>query len=409
MIEINYKYAPLYTKTPPTRYTIVTGGRASAKSFTVTDAVAQYMTLPNQVIMFSRYTMSSARRSIIPEFEEKIALRGEAYRNQFIIGATDIAHPSTNSICYFSGIKTSTGSNTAKIKGTKNMNIFVLDEAEEMTDYEEFQKIAETVRMKGVGNRIILVMNPSNKNHFIYSKFINTNRADFTHIHTTYLDNIKNLDPDYVLEIERTKRLNPKRYKHIFLGEWLDDVGGLLWNDEIINNCHIFKLPKIVKTIVAIDPATTNTSDSDETGIIVVGRDAEGNGYVLEDVSGRYSPEGWAKAAKLAAEKWGAFNYVAEKNQGGDMVYHILRQYDSTRKIKLVTATKGKLVRADPIYSLYEQDKIKHVGNFKQLEEQLKYYNPTNSKISPDRMDALVWGFTELILNKKRPLYASVS
>lgn len=407
-IQIHKKYAPLYTRKPKTRYYVITGGRASGKSFAVTDATAQYLTLPKQVILFTRYTMTSARLSIIPEFEEKLWLRGDEYAQQFVIDATQITIPATKSKCIFSGIKTSSGTQTARLKGIKNLSTWVFDEAEEMVDYEEFQVINETIRAKNADNRVIIVMNPSHKEHFVYKEFVKTQREDTTFIHTTYLDNVHNLSESYLAEIERTKQLNPKRYRHIFLGEWLDEAEGVLWNNEIIELCRVYNKPKLKAIVVAIDPAITANENSDETGIVVCGIDHNGVGYVLDDVSGKYSPGEWAKTAKLAADKWGADKYVAEKNQGGDMVKHIIRQNDQTRKIKMVTATKGKLLRAEPIYSLYEQGKVKHLGNFAQLEKQMLYYTP-KSKISPDRLDAMVWGMTDLLIHAKKHIHVLTS
>jgi phage terminase large subunit-like protein len=152
--------------------------------------------------------------------------------------------------------------------------------------------------------------------------------------------------------------------------------------------------------VVAIDPATTALMGSDETGIIVCGKDANGKGYVLEDLSGKYSPTEWATVALQAFKNWNADCVVAEKNQGGDMVENVLRSKNTTARIKLVTATKGKFVRAEPIYSLYEQHKIFHVGSFPLLENQMVTFEPDKGK-SPDRVDAMVWGFTELMLTSQ--------
>src|SRR5699024_8192896 len=144
----------------------------------------------------------------------------------------------------------------------------------------------------------------------------------------------------------------------------------------------------------------SNTSTSDETGITVTGIDGSNNGYVLADESGKYSPDGWATIAVNLAEKWKADCIVAEKNQGGDMVQSVIRAKNNKVRIKLVTATKGKYVRAEPIYSLYEQGKVFHVGYLPKLEAQMCIFT-SDLKNSPDRVDSLVWGLTELMLNKQ--------
>jgi predicted phage terminase large subunit-like protein len=151
---------------------------------------------------------------------------------------------------------------------------------------------------------------------------------------------------------------------------------------------------------VAIDPAGTKTMASDETGIVVVGKSENGHCYILEDLSGKYTPLEWASLAVQAVKNHNADCIVAEKNMGHDLVETVIRQYDKNTRVKLVTATKGKATRAEPVYSLYEQGKVWHVGHFPQLEQQMVTFNPDANKDSPDRVDALVWGVTELAHQK---------
>jgi phage terminase large subunit-like protein len=177
---------------------------------------------------------------------------------------------------------------------------------------------------------------------------------------------------------------------------------GLLWTRNLLQRLRITTPPPMQRIVVAIDPATTSTKNSDETGITVQGIDQAGNGYLLEDCSGTYTPQQWASVAVSAKTRWDADCYVAEGNQGGEMVEAVLRQLDKATRIKRVTATKGKYTRAEPIYSLYEQSRIYHVGEFPRLESQMVTFNPDAGGASPDRVDALVWGFTELMLGSKR-------
>ena len=167
-----------------------------------------------------------------------------------------------------------------------------------------------------------------------------------------------------------------------------------LWKYENIKN--IKEYPALSRIIVAIDPAVSNTSKSDETGIIVAGKGPNGFGYVLEDASGKYSPSGWAKKAVGLYHKYSADKIVAEINQGGDMVESNIRTYDKNIPYKKVRASRGKQIRAEPIASLYEQGKVFHIGDFIKLEDQLTTWCPGND--SPDRLDALVWALTELML-----------
>jgi phage terminase large subunit-like protein len=179
--------------------------------------------------------------------------------------------------------------------------------------------------------------------------------------------------------------------------KFVDGAAGELWDEVIIERQRIKIAPAMARITVNIDPAISSTADSDETGITVTGRDANGNGYQLADESGKYSPEQWVAISLNLVKQWDADCIVAEKNQGGDMVESVLRATGSKVRVKLVTATKGKFVRAEPVYALYEQGKIFHVGHHPKLEAQMCSFT-SDLKTSPDRVDSMVWGFTELML-----------
>jgi phage terminase large subunit-like protein len=188
-------------------------------------------------------------------------------------------------------------------------------------------------------------------------------------------------------------------------GEILGDIPGALWRREDIDDTRVAEAPKdLERVIVAVDPAASSHEGSDEHGIVVVGlaRDGDGyaRGYVLDDASLRGTPEEWARAAVRMYRKWRADRIVAEKNNGGEMVETVIKTADRSVPIKLVHASRGKAVRAEPISALYEQGRIHHVGRFDELEDQMCTFSVDNvrneSEGSPDRVDALVWGFTEL-------------
>lgn len=187
--------------------------------------------------------------------------------------------------------------------------------------------------------------------------------------------------------------------------EILDDIPGALWARSGIDMNRVGEVPEdLERVIVAVDPATSNEEGSDETGIVVVGlgRNAEGyaEGYILEDGSMKGSPEEWARRAVHLYRKWEADKIVAEKNQGGDMVASVIKAVDRSLTPKLVHASRGKYIRAEPISSLYEQNRVHHVGRFDKLEDQMCTFSVDNIRGngmgSPDRVDALVWGLTEL-------------
>jgi phage terminase large subunit-like protein len=199
-------------------------------------------------------------------------------------------------------------------------------------------------------------------------------------------------------------------------GEILNDIPGALWARSSIDEARVWDAPEdLERVIVAVDPAASSEEGSDENGIVVVGmaRDEDGyaRGYVLEDASLRGSPEEWAKKAVAMYRKWEADRIVAEKNQGGEMVETVIRTADRSVPVKLVHASRGKVIRAEPISALYEQGRVHHVGDkFNELEDQMCVFSIDNirnsSTGSPDRVDALVWGFTELfdkISGRRRP------
>jgi len=197
------------------------------------------------------------------------------------------------------------------------------------------------------------------------------------------------------------------RYEGTALGrqelyaEILDDVEGALWSNKMIEETRLPDGTEIELTqiIVAIDPAVTNNENSDETGIVVVGRDTNNEYYVLEDSSGKYSPDGWARKAINCFYEWEADRIVAEVNNGGDLVERVLRNIDSNVPYRSVRASRGKMVRAEPVAALYEQRRVHHIGVFEELETQMcTYIGQTNP--SPDRLDALVWGLSEISKTK---------
>ena len=179
------------------------------------------------------------------------------------------------------------------------------------------------------------------------------------------------------------------------MAEWLDDLPGALWQWGMMRSKPANEIPSMERVVVAIDPAVTNTSDSDETGIIVVGRASSDEFYVLADYSGKYSPDTWAAKAIDAYEIHAADRIIGEVNNGGDMVEYTLRTIRNSVPYTAVHATRGKRIRAEPIAALYEQQKVIHVGNLSELEQQMVSWTPDSPK-SPDRLDALVWGLTEL-------------
>jgi phage terminase large subunit-like protein len=189
-------------------------------------------------------------------------------------------------------------------------------------------------------------------------------------------------------------------------GEILDDVPGALWHHECLDELRVRKAPDDLEEIVAaVDPAVSSSDQADETGIVVVGRSEHKEGYVLADLSGRYAPSEWAHKVVEAFRRHEANLVVAETNQGGEMVRDMLRQIDPSLPVKMVVAKRGKYQRAEPAAALYEQSRVHHVGCHAALEDQMcTSTSDIDRRLgSPDRVDALVWGLTHLLIKRREP------
>ena len=270
MVEINSKYATIISH--PTRYTICTGGRGSGKSFSVNMILLLLMMEETHKVLFLRQTLTSAYISIIPEFQEKIDLLGLS--ELFEITKNEITYTPNGSMIMFRGIQTGSKSNTANLKSLQGITDLVIDEAEEVVNESEFDKIDLSVRQKGVTNRVILIMNPSTKEHWVYKRFFENEsvnpgwtgiQGNVNYIHTTYLDNIKNVDESFIMQINAMKDRNPSKYNHIVMGGWLDRAEGVIFNNWEIGDFKEVKPPVYGADFgFSIDPTTLIKVSIDE-------------------------------------------------------------------------------------------------------------------------------------------------
>ena len=207
------------------------------------------------------------------------------------------------------------------------------------------------------------------------------------------------LASSFIRQIERRYQGTDTGRQEIF-AELLDEAEGALWRREWIT--HAEAAPDLNRVVVAIDPAMSSRPSSDETGVIVAGTDGDLVGYVLEDGSGRMSPDEWARHAIGLFDRHRASRIIGERNNGGDLVGAVLKTASGGRRlpIRLVTASVGKYARAEPVAALYQQRRVLHVGSFPKLEDQLCTWEP-GSGTSPDRMDALVWALSDLITDRR--------
>lgn len=253
-------------------------------------------------------------------------------------------------------------------------------------------------------------LNPVGRAHWTHREFIEGVRPDNglpiasgTRAYVTLnpQDN-PNLSPDYLAELSALPERQRQRF---FEGKYLSEVPGTLWPLDRIDACRVDAVQELRRIVVAVDPSGSDGTGGDCQGIVVAGIGIDGHGYVLADLSCRLSPAGWASRAIAAYHRYGADCVVAERNFGGAMVESTLRGADSAVPVKLVTASRGKWQRAEPIAALYEPrpDKpatVHHVGRFPDLEEQMGLFTTAGYQGvgSPDRADALVWALTELML-----------
>ncbi len=209
--------------------------------------------------------------------------------------------------------------------------------------------------------------------------------------------NAANLAPGFLENLKKQFSGTRLEAQEIY-AQLLSETSGALWSRGVIQ----YELPPNddwCRVVIAVDPAVTDFDTSDETGIVVIGLHANHKAYVLEDATYKAKPVDWVKRIVKLYHKYRADRVVAEVNKGGDMVQDLLTACDTHIAYKGVRATRGKAVRAEPIVSLYEQGKVKHCKPFLELEEQLCGYVPEVSSKSPDRLDALVWGLTDLFLS----------
>ena len=246
--------------------------------------------------------------------------------------------------------------------------------------------------------------NPPGRRHWTYRVFVEkcdpldrrplARPEDFAAMRINPESNRSNLPPGY---IENTLAALPDRQKARFLeGRWLDEDASALWNPERIAAARVTSAPDLRRIVIGVDPAVTSGPESDFTGIVAAASGTDGDYYVLADRSLRGTPETWLRAVVALYRELAADRVVGEVNNGGELIAALLTGYDRSLAFKAVRASRGKLVRAEPVAALYERGKVHHVGVFPELEEQMCSYSPAKTGGSPDRMDALVWAITEL-------------
>lgn len=258
----------------------------------------------------------------------------------------------------------------------------------------------------GLPLRFYYDCNPSGKKHWTHRIFMDgvlpdgsPHDLDIDCLQLNPKHNQENLPPEYLKMLISL----PKRPRQRFLdGLYLTDVEGALWSDQTMINARSKEPAELRKTVIAVDPSLSNNPRSDECGIIVCSLDVNREGVVRDDLSGKLSTRTWAQRVVNAYHSFGANEVVAEKNNGGDLVKDVIHNLDPNIRVVLVHASVGKFARAEPVSMLYEQGKVAHTKDMPELEAELTetIFKDETVKESPNRLDALVWGLTHLMIGK---------
>lgn len=299
-----------------------------------------------------------------------------------------------------------------KILGNEYSTIY-FNECSEIPYQSVVIALTRLAENSGLALKAYYDFNPPSKRHWTYRWFVeklnpesrrsipNPSSVGFYKINP--IDNQDNLPPTY---LKRLDGLPPKARARFLLGQFADDSDGQLWSIEVIENNRRMgtasrPLPDMVRIIIAVDPSGCAGEEdirSDEIGIVVIGLGMDGHGYLLEDLSDRYSPSEWGTVVCDAFGRHEADTVIGESNFGGEMVRNTIQTINKDVPVKLVKASRGKVVRAEPVASLYDMGKIHHVGHFPEIEDQMCAFTLAGYQglRSPDRADAVVWGVMEL-------------
>jgi len=399
------------------RYILLCGGSRSGKTAVII-YIQILLALANKGSrhLISRLHLSELKASVIHDTFPKVADLIDPSVGDYVfkhINRSDffIKFPNKSEI-WFTGLSDERRSD--KVLGQEYLTIFMNEVSQ--IQYSVVQKAITRAAQKigHMKNRLFFDCNPTTKMHWAYKLFMEhkdpiddspKNIKNYASIVMNPLDN-PHLPDDYDDILSELSLSQQRRFRY---GEWQAELEGAMWTLDLIeqNRARALPIDGYQRIVIAVDPAVSNNKTSDETGIIVAGRIGELS-HVIADLSGRYSPLRWANVVKDAYNKYQADRVICEVNQGGDLVETNLRSAQVNLPILKIRAYKGKSLRAEPVVALYEQGKVKHTGRLNQLEDQLVSWIPSDPVFSPDRLDALVYAITELMLGKGRPTIATL-
>ncbi len=380
---------PFLSLFEPKRYKGRYGGRGSGKShsFAKTGLCLGY-DKPLRILC-GREVQRSIKDSVKLLLDDQIRFLG---LDGFYQSLQNEIRGENGTVFLFAGLGTMT---VDQIKSYEGIDIFWGEEAQTFSA-RTLEVVIPTIRKPG--SELWFSWNPRNANDPIDKLFRGEIVPENADIRKVNYDENPYFPAELRAEMEFDRKHKPDRFAHIWLGEYEPTAIGAIWDRQTFHQNRREDVPEMGRIVVSIDPAISSEEKSNEHGIIVCGLGSDQRGYVLDDVSKQGTPREWANRAIAVFDKWEADAIVIEVNQGGDMVRHTLESVRPGIPIIEVRATRGKHIRAEPISSLYSLGRISHVGTFTELESQMVQMTAGGfeGEGSPDRVDALVWGFTHL-------------
>jgi len=399
----------------PATHILLRGGARSGKTFVLVRAVAiRALKAAGTRHGIFRHRLNALRATVLADTFPTV-MRQCFPTVPWALSRTDWTVELPNgSVILFGGLDDE--DRTEKILGLEFATVY-LNEASQVTYGARNMLLTRLAQKSPLALKEYIDANPPTTAHWLYRVFEDgvdptsgapLDRARYATMRLNPDGNRANLSPEYMAQLEALPERERRRF---MLGEYQQAVDGALWRMEDFRRAAAVTpatrasvAGAMRRIVVAVDPSGCSGPEdtrSDEIGIVVCGVDAGGNGHVLADLSRRDSPAGWARAALQAQADWGAERIVAEHNFGGALVEATLRGINPNAALRMVTASRGKAARAEPVAALYEQGRVTHHGSFATLEEQLCQFSASgyHGPHSPDRADALVWALSDLMLS----------
>ena len=400
----------------PARHILLRGGSRSGKTFVLVRAIViRALKAPGSRHGIFRYRLTALRASVLRDTFPKVMQLCFPQVAWKLERQENIVTFPNGSIILFGGLDDE--QRTEKILGLEFSTVY-LNEASQISYSARNILLTRLAQKSGLVNREYIDANPPSVGHWLYALFELgvepksgeplTHRSQYATMILNPHANRDNLGEEYLAALEALPERERRRFLH---GEYQAAVEGALWRLEffrrdssITAGSRMDVASRMRRILVSVDPSGAAGPEdyrSDEIGIVVCGVDSDGVGHVLEDLSARDSPAGWAARALRALDDWQAERIVAERNFGGALVENTIRSVRAHAPVRLVTAARGKAARAEPVAALYEIGKVIHHGRFEALEDQLCHFSVSGYRgsRSPDRADAMVWGLSELMLS----------